>query len=270
MKLSGKGVLLTGASGGIGRCVAMELARRGARLALAGRSENKLIDLAERIRTGGAFAATLPCDISGPAGPSHLARSAVDALGAIDILINNAGLSCFGPLPEEEDSRIRSLVEVNLTAPMLLAREVLPGMLQRGRGHIVNVGSAFGSIAFPQFAVYSATKFALRGFSEALRRELDGTGITVSYVAPRTTDTAMNTPAVRDFVARTGAAMDPPEAVARVIINAIEEERSEVYVGWPERFFVRVNAIAPGLVDRSLAAQNRKAPAGARRPAGAR
>lgn len=260
MRISGQGVLLTGASGGIGRCVAMELARRGARLALAGRSENRLIDLAERIRAGGAFAATLPCDISAPEGPSHLARSAVDALGTIDILINNAGLSRFAPLAEEEEARIRRLVEVNLTAPMLLAREVLPGMLQRGHGHIVNVGSAFGSIAFPQFSVYSATKFALRGFSEALRRELAGTGVTVTYVAPRTTDTPMNTPAIRDFITQTGAAMDPPEMVARVVADAIEDDRREVYIGWPERFFVRVNAVAPGLVDRSLADQGRKAP----------
>jgi short-subunit dehydrogenase len=268
MKLAGQGVLLTGASGGIGRCVATELARRGARLALAGRSETRLIDLAERIRDAGAFAATLPCDISGPHGPSRLMEGAVDALGTVDVLVNNAGLSCFARLADEEDSRIRRLVEVNLTAPMLLAREVLPGMLKRGSGQIVNVGSALGSIAFAQFAVYSATKFALRGFSEALRRELAGTGITVTYVAPRTTDTAMNTPAVRDFVARTGAAMDPPEVVARVIVNAIEQDRSEVYVGWPERLFIRVNALAPGLVDRALAAQNGRAPASAGKPAG--
>ena len=268
MKLSGKGVLLTGASGGIGRCVATELARRGARLALAGRSERSLSDLAARMKAAGAFAATLPCDISRPDGPSRLIESAMEALGSVDVLINNAGLSLFARVAEEEDSRIRRLVDVNLTAPMLLAREVLPGMLQRGSGHIVNVGSAFGSIAFPQFAVYSATKFALRGFSEALRRELTGTGITVTYVAPRTTDTAMNTPAVRDFVARTGGAMDPPEAVARIIANAIEQDRSEVYVGWPERLFFRVNALVPGLVDRALAAQNGRVPASAGKPAG--
>jgi short-subunit dehydrogenase len=221
-----------------------------------------------RIRADGAFATALPCDIAAPEGPSGLIERAADELGAVDILINSAGLSSFGALAEEEASKIRRLVEVNLTAAMLLAREALPGMMQRASGHIVNVGSGFGSIAFPRFAVYSATKFALRGFSEALRRELAGSGIAVTYVAPRTTDTAMNTQAMREFVARTGAAMDPPEAVARVIADAIEQGRREVYIGWPERFFARVNAIAPGLVDRSLAAGNGRAPARARKPAG--
>lgn len=269
MKLHGKKVLLTGASGGIGRCLATELARRGALIALAGRSENKLAGIAQRISADGGVAAVLPSDLALPDGPSMLFERAVDELGIIDILINNAGLSCFAPLAEAEDSKLRRLVDVNLTASILLAREVLPAMLQRGSGQIVNMGSAVGSIGLPQFAAYSATKFALRGFSEALRRELAGTGVAVTYVAPRTTDTPMNTPAMRGFMAQSGAAMDPPEMVARVIADAIEHDRREVYIGWPERFFVRVNAMAPGLVDRAMTAQKRKAPGNAGKPAGA-
>ena len=114
------------------------------------------------------------------------------------------------------------------------------------------------------------------GITSGLKVAVFLTSAGVDVVRKKAADTTQVKPLdpladlVRDFVARTGAAMDPPEAVARVIINAIEEDRSEVYVGWPERFFVRVNAIAPGLVDRSLAAQNRKAPGSVRRPAGAR
>ena len=260
MKLHRKNVLLTGASGGIGRCLAIELARRGALIALAGRNENKLAGIAQQITAGGGVAAALPCDLARPDGPSTLFERAVDELGILDILINNAGLSCFAPLAEAEDSKLRRLVDVNLTASILLAREVLPAMLQRGSGQIVNMGSAVGSIGLPRFAAYSATKFALRGFSEALRRELAGSGVGVTYVAPRTTDTPMNTPAMRGFMAQTGAAMDPPEMVARVVADAIEDDRREVYIGWPERFFVRVNAIAPGLVDRSLAEPGSKSP----------
>ncbi len=258
MKLSGKTLLLTGATGGIGRCLARELARSGARLALVGRNEAGLAALAKSLRVEDGAARALPCDLSELAGHAALLARAEAALGAIDILINNAGVSCFGPFAEEDEAAIRRLIDVNLTAPMLLARAALPGMLQRRRGHIVNIGSAFGSIAFPNFSVYSTTKFALRGFSEALRRELAGSGVNVTYVAPRTTDTPLNNQAMRDFVEHTGAAMDTPESVAQAIVRAIESDRPEVYIGWPERLFVRVNAIAPRLVDRSLAGKTGK------------
>lgn len=267
MKLYHKNVLLTGASGGIGRCIALELARRRARVALAGRRETRLLGLAAHINSDGGFAAALPCDLMAANGPATLYERAVDELGSVDILINNAGLSSFGPHVDEEESKIRHLVGVNLTSSMLLAREVLPAMLKRGSGHIVNIGSAVGSIGLPQFAAYSATKFALRGFSEALRRELAGSGVTVTYIAPRTTDTGMNTRAVRDAMAQSGAAMDAPEKVARVIINAIEDDRSAVHIGWPERIFARINALLPGLVDRALAKQNGKASGPAGKPA---
>jgi short-subunit dehydrogenase len=256
VKLAGKGLLLTGASGGIGRCLALELAQRGARLALAGRNENELAALQGRVKAAGGFVDVLPVDLGKPGAHADLVERAAHALGAVDVLINNAGISRFGPFSEEDEAAVRSVMDINLTAPILLARAALPGMLRRKSGQIVNVGSAFGSIAFPNFAMYSATKFALRGFSEALRRELAGSGVRVTYVAPRTTDTAMNTPAIREFIARSGAAVDRPETVARIIANAIEDGRSEVFIGWPERLFMRVNAVAPGLVDRSLAGRN--------------
>ncbi|KPK19368.1 MAG: hypothetical protein AMJ67_06025 [Betaproteobacteria bacterium SG8_41] len=267
MKLTGRAVLITGASGGIGRCLARELARRGARLALAGRNETELAGLARGLSAEGGSALALPLDLSEPASHTALVDGAEAALGAIDVLVNNAGLSRFGPFSEEDEAAIRRLMEVNLTAPMLLTRAALPGMLRRRSGQIVNIGSGFGSIAFPNFAVYSTTKFALRGFSEALRRELGGSGVAVTYVAPRTTDTAMNTKAALEFVEQTGAAVDTPESVAQVIADAIENGRPEVYIGWPERLFVRVNAVAPRLVDRALAGKTRKRRQIARNPA---
>jgi short-subunit dehydrogenase len=253
MKLNQKAVLLTGASGGIGRCLTRELVRHGARLALAGRNEAELSELAQRVNADGGVAVALPIDLSEPSSDAALVERAEAALGCIDVLVNNAGLSSFGPFYAEDDAAIRRIIDVNLTAPMLLVRAALPGMLRRRLGHIVNIGSAFGSIAFPDFAAYSTTKFALRGFSEALRRELAGSGVRITYVAPRTTDTTMNTQAVRAFVARTGAAMDRPETVAQLITNAIEQDRSEVYIGWPERLLVRVNGVVPRLVDWLLA-----------------
>ena len=126
---------------------------------------------------------------------------------------------------------------------------------RRGRGQIVNVGSIFGSIGFPCFASYSASKFALRGFSEALRRELAGTGVGVTYVAPRFTKTAFN----RNVVARMANALkmnqDEPESVAASVIATIERNDRERYLGWPEKLFVRINSILPRLVDPSLIRQ---------------
>ncbi|MGQ0523218.1 MAG: SDR family NAD(P)-dependent oxidoreductase [Betaproteobacteria bacterium] len=146
---------------------------------------------------------------------------------------------------------------MNVSAPMLLSRAVLPCLLQQRAGHIVNIGSIFGSLAFPHFTAYSATKYALRGFSEALRRELHGTGVRVSYVAPRATATGMNSAAVRAIIRATGAAVDAPQAVARAIAQAMERDRCETFIGTAENIFVKLNALLPRLVDRALIRQKR-------------
>jgi short-subunit dehydrogenase len=151
---------------------------------------------------------------------------------------------------------IERLMQVNLVAPIQLTRMLLPAMLKQGRGRIVNVGSTFGSIGFPYFAVYSSSKFGLRGFSQALRRELDGSGVGVTYIAPRATRTPLNSNAVVRMNQALKVAMDPPEQVAAAIVRAIEQERAEVYLGWPEKLFVRLNAILPGLVDGALRKQH--------------
>ena len=132
---------------------------------------------------------------------------------------------------------------------------MLPHFVGRRAGHVVNVGSILGSVALPHFAAYCASKFALRGFSEALRRELAATGVRVTYVAPRTTATAMNNATVRKLFAATKAAIDTPEDVATGIVAAIEQQRKDVYFGWPESLIVRLNGILPRLVDRALGRQ---------------
>ena len=135
---------------------------------------------------------------------------------------------------------------------MQMTREVLPAMLGQGCGRIVNIGSMFGSIGYPGFAAYSASKFALRGFSQALRRELSGTGIGVTYVAPRAVRTAFNPPAVHLMAERRIMHMDEPAWVASRIVRAIESERNEAYLGFPESLFARLNGVFPSLVDSAL------------------
>ncbi|MBE9504507.1 MAG: SDR family NAD(P)-dependent oxidoreductase, partial [Proteobacteria bacterium] len=124
-------------------------------------------------------------------------------------------------------------------------------MLSRKSGQIVNIGSIFGSLSFPYFGIYSASKYAIRGFSEALRRETLGTGVGVTYVAPRGTITSQSTEFL-EMAKKTGMNMDPPEKVARVILGAVLSGAKEVYIGRPERFFVFLNKFFPSIIDKAL------------------
>lgn len=255
MKLQGSRVLLTGAGSGIGRCLAIALGAREARLVLVGRNTERLTEVAREIVRAGGHAHALPHDLGDPGGHEQLAQSTIARLGGIDLLINNAGISCFGEFSREKPANIDDIININVTAPLLLTRAVLPAMLESGKGRIVNVGSILGSIGFPHFAAYSASKFALRGFSEALRRELAGSGIGVTYVAPRTTRTTLNSDALYQLSAASGAAVDDPATVAAIIIDAITAGRDDVYIGWPEKLAVRMNALLPGLVSAAIGKQ---------------
>jgi short-subunit dehydrogenase len=266
MKIFDSRILLTGATGGIGRCLALELCRRGARLALVGRSRERLDALVHAIEAAGGAASALAFDLERPDGHAGLVQRAFDALGGIDALINNAGQSRLTAFSDEDEASLRKLFEVNVMAPMLLSRTVLPHLLRRGAGTIMNIGSVFGAIGYPYYAAYSASKFALRGFSEALRRELTDRGVKVIYVAPRATRTAMNGPAARALMSETGAAMDEPEKVALAIADALAHGRRELCIGMPERFFARVNGLLPGIVDGALVRQGRVAARHLREP----
>lgn len=256
MNLKDSRVLLTGAAGGIGAATALQLARAGAQLVVADRTEASLQKLCAEIGTHGGRAQPVVADLASSAGRQALAEETTRQLGGVDLLVNIAGLLDFTPFEVEDPAAIERLMQVNLIAPIQLTRLLLPGMLKQDHGRVVNVGSTFGSIAFPYFAVYSSSKFGLRGFSQALRRELDGSGVGVTYIAPRATRTPLNSSAVVRMNKALKVAMDPPEQAAAAIIRAIEQERAEVYLGWPEKLFVRLNAILPGLVDGVLRKQH--------------
>jgi short-subunit dehydrogenase len=256
MRLRDTRVLLTGASGGIGRQLALRLAERGARLALVGRREHALREVAEEVGGRGAEALAIAADITRPEGREAAVDGACRGLGGVDVLINNAGASEFGEFATSDPAVLEEIFRTNTLAPVLLTRAVLPEMIRRGSGRIVNVGSIFGSIGFAYFTAYSSNKFALRGFSESLRRELEGTGVGVTYVAPRATRTPLNSGAVYRMAAAVKMAMDDPSDVAGAILEAIERDVKDRYLGWPERLFVRVNAVLPRLVDRALRRQN--------------
>ena len=252
MNLRGKRILLTGAGGGIGRDLCQELVRRGARLCLVGHTDASVASLRHLVDEKGLDAVVVQADITRARDRESAIRRMQMTYAGLDVLVNLAGLMDFQLFSASDRAVIQQMLQVNLLAPMQLTREVLPAMLAQGSGRIVNIGSMFGSIGYPGFAAYSATKFALRGFSQALRRELAGTGVGVTYVSPRGVRTAFNPRAVHAMAAEGMMRMDEPAWVATHIANAIEKEKEEAYLGFPESLFARLNSLWPHLVDHSL------------------
>lgn len=257
MQLSASRVVLTGATGGIGESLANELLARGARVCLVGRNLARLQALQDKLAKGNREVCAVAADLASREGIETVHRESSRLLGGVDILINNAGTSAFVDFVHQDAAEIEHLFRVNVVAPLQLTRALLPDMIDRGSGQIVNIGSTFGTIGFACFSGYSATKFALRGFSEALRREICDQGIKVTYVAPRAVRTRANSAAVYRMADAVKMNMDEPGPVARKIVDAIAKDRKDVYLGFPESLFARINSLFPRLVDKALAKQNR-------------
>lgn len=256
MNLSTARVLLTGAAGGIGGAIAAELLARGATVLLVDINETAL----RRFVTGDlqAFGPRVDfytANLTSAEDRAHLAEFARTWRGGINVLINNAGVSHFRLLEEQPADEVDLALAVNVQAPIHLCRLLVPHLQRQTDSHILNTGSVFGGIGYAAYSVYSATKFAMRGFSEALRRELADTPVRVHYLAPRATRTGINTAAVDSMNADLGVAMDTPPVVARAVCQMLETGTVEAVVGWPEKFFVRLNAILPRLVDGALRKQ---------------
>jgi short-subunit dehydrogenase len=255
MKLESMRVLLTGAAGGIGRVIAQQLVEAGAHVLLVDRDARALEALAGQPAFSAERVAMHVADLTSPVARRHLCETARDWHGGINVLINNAGLNPFALFEELAPEQIDMALAVNLQAPMHLCRDLLPQLRTRKEALIVNMGSVFGAIGYPGYVAYCATKFAMRGFTEALRRELADSDIAVKYLAPRATRTAINPPAVEQMNSRLKVAMDPPERVARELVHLLQRRRHSLVVGWPENLFVRINALLPAIIDRSIRRQ---------------
>jgi len=247
MRVEDATLLVTGASGGIGRALCRRLHARGARLVLNCVSAAALGELAREL---GPRHLPVAADIGTTEGRDMLARAGAQA--GIDGIINLAGVLDFALFAEQEPQRIGRLLEVNTLGTILLTRALLPQLLERPRARIVNVGSIFGSIGHPGFAVYCASKAAVKTFSEALGRELADTAVSVAYIAPRATRTALNSDRVAALNQALGNKTDSPEQVAEAIVALLEDGAPQRFLGWPERLFVKLNALAPALVRQAL------------------
>jgi short-subunit dehydrogenase len=175
------------------------------------------------------------------------------------MIINNAGILDFTLFEEQPIDRIEQMIKINTLAPIQLVRLLMPYFLKQDGGHIVNIGSIFGSLAFPHYVVYSASKYAMRGFSQALARELADTGIKVTYVGPRAVQTPLNDATSLQMMTAGKMRLDTPTYVAGRIVSAIEQDKREVYIGFPEKLFAWLNGFIPQLISCGIKEQTRQA-----------
>lgn len=248
MQINSARILLTGASGGLGQALARQLAAAGGELLLAGRDAGKLQHLQQSLPGRHVI---VQADLNEADGVATVARAAAEF--GIDVLINNAGIGCFGLLEQQSWGEVEAVLATNLATPIRLSQAVLAGLKARPAAAIVNVGSTFGSIPFAGFAAYSAAKAGLRGFSQALRRELADTRVAVIHIAPRAIDTPLNSPAVNALNRALKNSSDSAEAVAASIIKALQRGTREHHIGFPERLFAWLNGVLPGVIDQGLA-----------------
>ncbi len=244
LQLAGSTALVTGATGGIGDAIARALSGRGARLLVTGRRQAELTRLSQDV---GAEA--IVCDLSVAEDVQRLAQAALDA--RVDVLVANAALPATGSLRELTQAQVDRMLDVNLRAPIALARALMPAMLERGHGHLVFISSISGKVASPESSLYNATKFGLRGFALGLREDVRGSAVGVSVIAPGF---------IRDagMFAKTSVKLPPgvgtrtPRDVAAAVLRAIDTDRAEVDVA---PLGVRAGAwfgsVAPGMAGRA-------------------
>lgn len=253
--LQDRRALITGASGGIGRALALELARRGAHLVLVARREEKLRELAAEIEHLGRRAIIATGDITESAVRERALTAARDELGGLDLLVNNAGVSAHGRFLQAAPERLRAIMEVNFFAAVELTRAALPLLQEGRRPMVVNIGSILGHRGVPHNSEYCASKFALRGWSEAARAEFSKLGIDLLLVSPGTTDTEFFDHLIekRGEIPWTQEKGVPVETVARAVAGAVERGRREIIPSRRGRLLVRLSRFFPRLLDRALA-----------------
>ncbi len=238
--------LVTGASSGIGQATARKLASEGHRLVITARRLDALQQLATTL---GSDVLVVQADMQQVGDIERLAQQAHARFGRVDVLVNNAGVGEGHPAYAASDAQINLIIGTNFVAPVQLARYVVPGMIERKRGHVINIGSVASHLAVPTSSLYAASKHALKGWNDALRRELRNTGVQVSLVCPGFIRTPMTT--------GVKVPMPGPEAVANVISRLIKRPRREVFVPGIYWWMTRLAQLSPPLTDFLLARINR-------------
>jgi short-subunit dehydrogenase len=255
-ELNGTNALVTGAAGGLGRHIARALAAQGVGLALSGRHEEPLNELCGELRQRGVRAETVLADLTDLGQAAELVQRAEAKIGPLDLLVNNAGIEVVSSYSAFTDDELEAVTRLNLIAPMVLTRHALPGMLARGRGHVVTVSSLAGRGGNAYNVLYATTKAGLVGFTRSLRAELTGSPVGASVICPgfvaregmyaRMQELGVNAPLALRAVA--------PERVALAVLDAIAHDRPDVLVtAWPMRPLFALQELAPRLAERLVA-----------------
>jgi short-subunit dehydrogenase len=259
-ELRGWRVLLTGASQGIGEALALELAKAGARLALTARSEEKLEEVVQAVRIAGGEAHGIPGDLTHDEERKAILASAVEVLGGLDGVINNAGLGSWNHFADGNEQGFRDMMEINFFTPAELMREAIPVLMKGHQPAILNVASRCGRCALPSWTEYSASKAALVGLTESLRTEYARFGIEVLMALPGKTSTGF----LKNCRMATGKAQlkfeegMPPATVAKALVNQLVRNKRETWIGRDSYWMLMVQRFMPGLVRRKLASKVRE------------
>jgi uncharacterized protein len=264
VQLKNARVIVTGASQGIGRAIALEFGRRGARLALAARNRQALDELAGLIKADGGSAIVIPTDVTDAGGVEHLAQDTIRELGGIDILVNNAGIGMTAPIADASSADVEAVFTLNVLAAAAAIRAVMPTMRAQHDGMIINISSIAGRIVVPRIGYYSASKFALTAIGDALRMEEGHRGIKVMNVFPGTTRSNFgeNRLGARGRQAHQRLPPVTAEKVAQRIAQAVERNQRSVYISWfPDRAAVAANWLAGWAISAVLRGWARRAQA---------
>jgi short-subunit dehydrogenase len=249
MKLDTARVLLTGANGGIGQATAQALVQAGASVLLVGRSPTRLTAQCQSLQRQASPAQVRwhDAELDDFASIANLGRAAAD--WNCNVVVHCAGMASFGRLESVSPDDMHHLLSVNLLAPMVLTRALLPHLRSLPRAQVMFVGSVVGALGLPGYSVYGASKAGLRGFAQALRRELADSPVQVQYLGPRSTRTGFNSGAARAYADATKTASDTPEVVAHALLEMLRNGTAERFMGFPEKLAVRINGLASTLLD---------------------
>lgn len=246
--------VIVGATGGIGKAIVENLCQHHINVVLVARNQESLT----RMQT--ELAAKYPelklqaicCDLSEPSSRAQFIQTLKQRNIRINYYINNAGVNDFSLFSHQSAEAIEQMMLINVVYPLELIQKIIPLMSATAPSQIVNMGSTFGSIGYPGYVSYCASKFALRGATEALSREYSNSQIQFKYFSPRATNTAMNSPVVVEMNAKLGVKMDSPEFVAAELYQFLQNDKLYYQVGYPEKIFVKVNQVLPNVVSSSI------------------